>query len=1512
MANYNPHAPQNLGQEWVPIRNENLIFNPFANSIERGYSFTLSEARDLDAVRAYVNTMPDRFFMDRAFTASIYPRGAEDQSGPVRSVIIPCTAGIITGNQGASYFFGAANVPAAVWNPSAISSLNIIIGGTTDTSAFFWFGVSQYQNLLQGKRILGVNFLTAVDIGSINGNTLASLTLWMANDVSLIAGTPTGGAVRYTDLVTPTTPTTDIRFDRIALGDVSRFYGVVGINSALTTYNVSQWTYSELARFEASAANRICMMMDTTLNAPASGITNVFIAYAALEVFFCDEARVGFGTHLHQMDDSTAPGEPIGLGASPINVHAPNGATLALNPGDYTVTLSESNLGDSFNGVRTPIPAPFFNEVRQLYQIPTVQGVQVNLPFPLNDEALGRTLTVESTDLIPQLSLHDPAQNQAFVGPHAYGRQAIAEVWGTVTATQDILDSISGPVTTYPQVRFYARRFGDTTVPLTLSGTSPAGGLLVVTNGNYASTPDAAPLDIVADIDLRAEATLFTWIYGSYQTLLGKNQTGGQLSYRLSISTGAKIQFVWSANGTAANANESAVLTSLVGLNGRLAVRATLDVDNGAGQNVVTFYTAPTIAGPWTQLSTPQVNGGTTSIFSSTSILEAGANGGGTIEPLQGTLHALEVRNGINGTVVANPNFSAQAPGTTSFVDGAGRTWTLNGSASIVAGASPSSASITVAEFDLLPEIVDGWKEVTLRFSPAPVVNTGSPPPTFTWSAYGAVIGSRWEILGAAAPAYFGIVGNSLNMAPSIERPWPATYGNTGGTGQVSYVGVGAGAAGDNSSLVPALPSGLMPGDLMLLFAAIRNFGAGSIAVPVPAGWTVIGMASNVAYLGKYYVTGDVAPTVNFSGGVAGATTLAQIAAFRNVQLQTINADVIGNGSAQNVIVPALTVPEDNALLVFIGWKQDDLTSATTTGLGVTTAISRVSSTLGDDASIMWDYQIQRAATNIPASQGFVVVGGASAISVGVTIAFRAKGTGSAINLGWVPQLGNPYTTATTDDPASDATIILAQDMQVVTGFSVTTMTQAVTGIGRQCGIDPCCIPSALLYNQLSWSQFTGLDGSLVFDGITSSFASTPDTAALDIVGDIDLRVEATLPAWVTTGYFPTLISKWNQWQANEQSYLLQVANFANLVLAWTPDGITIKTAASTVPVPVSTGRYAIRATLDVDNGAAGNTVTFYTAPSISGPWTQLGTPVTQAGVTSIFSGTAQGQINGHSGARFTDSYAYTIHAAEIRNGINGSVVANPVFRTLPTGTTSFVDSAGLTWTLNGTASIQNVPYKLELQRSDTIDNQFQTIMRATDPTITSFKDYEARVGIVSSYRIRTLDAYDFPSAWSPTLNISMASPGISGGCIAEGHILIFTTNEVQDGSSNLAYSSVWMDQQVEENFTFPEAGFVTMQAMYNKDFFTAFRPQERGGEQFSRTVLVQAAAIPPETLADFQSLRDMAWDDVSYICVRDEDGNRWLASVLVPSGTVLRDRRLYLAPVEVIEVTATPSEVDP
>jgi len=121
----------------------------------------------------------------------------------------------------------------------------------------------------------------------------------------------------------------------------------------------------------------------------------------------------------------------------------------------------------------------------------------------------------------------------------------------------------------------------------------------------------------------------------------------------------------------------------------RGAVRAILDVDNGAAGRTARFYTASSVDGPWTQLGADVVAGGTTSIFNGTGVLEIGTYDNGLVVAgsTSMTVHAAQVRNSIDGTVVANPDFSAQLAGTTSFTDTAGRAWTVNGAALITAPA---------------------------------------------------------------------------------------------------------------------------------------------------------------------------------------------------------------------------------------------------------------------------------------------------------------------------------------------------------------------------------------------------------------------------------------------------------------------------------------------------------------------------------------------------------------------------------------------------------------------------------------------------------------------------------------------------------------------------------------------------------------------------------------------------------------------------------------------------------
>lgn len=213
-------------------------------------------------------------------------------------------------------------------------------------------------------------------------------------------------------------------------------------------------------------------------------------------------------------------------------------------------------------------------------------------------------------------------------------------------------------------------------------------------------------------------------------------------------------------------------------------------------------------------------------------------------------------------------------------------------------------------------------------------------------------------------------------------------------------------------------------------------------------------------------------------------------------------------------------------------------------------------------------------------------------------------------------------------------------------------------------------------------------------EGPGGSAATCPDSVPLSITTDIDLRVEFFCDD--TRNIYPVPISKWND-TGNQRSYAIELFG-DKIYLIWSTDGTNagLNNTSSTVKIPNFTGptRIAIRVTLDVNNGAAGNTTTFYTADSIAGSWTQLGDPVVQSGVTSIFNSTATvqiGNIDFFGAGSDTVPFTGRIYAAQILAGIGGTVVANPDFTIQTVGDNSFADTASSpnTWTIVDPAEIQ-------------------------------------------------------------------------------------------------------------------------------------------------------------------------------------------------------------------------------
>lgn len=238
---------------------------------------------------------------------------------------------------------------------------------------------------------------------------------------------------------------------------------------------------------------------------------------------------------------------------------------------------------------------------------------------------------------------------------------------------------------------------------------------------SYLTTVDKAVLDVTGDLDLRIEIEPDHWQLGDVgPQLAGKYQTtSNQRSWAWMILPSGRMRLYWSTDGTdQSSLGNYADSTVAVPAGGRIALRVTIDVDNGASGRTITFYTSSSILGTWTQLGAQVIQSTVTSIFSGSAGLNVGAirdNGGsypfwtGILPrqvPMVGRLYRFQMRSGIGGTLVADANPSGQATGATVWSDGLGstpNTW------SITAGGSVTAANYRAfGEIAEMPQRWDG------------------------------------------------------------------------------------------------------------------------------------------------------------------------------------------------------------------------------------------------------------------------------------------------------------------------------------------------------------------------------------------------------------------------------------------------------------------------------------------------------------------------------------------------------------------------------------------------------------------------------------------------------------------------------------------------------------------------------------------------------------------------------------------------------------------------------------
>lgn len=205
----------------------------------------------------------------------------------------------------------------------------------------------------------------------------------------------------------------------------------------------------------------------------------------------------------------------------------------------------------------------------------------------------------------------------------------------------------------------------------------PAGNvtglILPGTSGNYVSTPDTAAVS-TGNPDLRLKITLPDW--DATYSFASKYGAAGQISWRFRMF----VKFpaaVKSANGTATDSTNAGSQVSYSDGQTRW-----LRMVYNSGSGTIEFLTS-TDGSTW---STHYFTTWTTGLFDSTAPLVLGAgDSAGTVEPMNGTIHYADLRNGKDGPIVAKfdpttvTRTATRTP--TSFVSSTGETWTVSGSA---------------------------------------------------------------------------------------------------------------------------------------------------------------------------------------------------------------------------------------------------------------------------------------------------------------------------------------------------------------------------------------------------------------------------------------------------------------------------------------------------------------------------------------------------------------------------------------------------------------------------------------------------------------------------------------------------------------------------------------------------------------------------------------------------------------------------------------------------------------
>lgn len=199
----------------------------------------------------------------------------------------------------------------------------------------------------------------------------------------------------------------------------------------------------------------------------------------------------------------------------------------------------------------------------------------------------------------------------------------------------------------------------------------------------------------------------------------------------------------------------------------------------------------------------------------------------------------------------------------------------------------------------------------------------------------------------------------------------------------------------------------------------------------------------------------------------------------------------------------------------------------------------------------------------------------------------------------------------------------------------------------------------------------------------------TPLTYTLAVTSDIDIRIDMDLESWHSE---QSIVGLGLDSNASEHGWAVYIDAGGKVHFTWTDTSLVVHDLKSTIAVTNAT-RQSLKVVLDANDGAGGHTVTFYTATSFAGAYTQLGSVVTGTGITNIFY--AGGSLSiGQSGRRSPRGPHGSVYNFELRDVLAGTTVADLDFTGITNGSRTYTDSAGNLWIGVNYAVVSNRRYR--------------------------------------------------------------------------------------------------------------------------------------------------------------------------------------------------------------------------